>query len=207
MNMPTFHWDNHRYIRDEHDLFLPAGTPPLAYAVRVGLIDPDQQGRLVALADQSGDTAWLDTINVAPAGHPAVALAQPLDVLFSNDIDAIRLTGFEITALTPAQLDFKLAWQTEQKPQANYTVFAQLLAADGRLMVSFDRPPLDGAYPTATWLPNQTVLDPRHIPLADIPAGDYTLIIGLYDPADGRRLMTTGGADFAHLTTVTITHE
>jgi len=207
MNMPTFHWDNHRYIRDEHDLFLPAGTPPLAYAVRVGLIDPEQQGRLVSLAGQSGDTAWLDTINIAPAGHPAVAPAQPLDIMFSNDADTIHLTGFEITALTPAQLDFKLAWQTKQKLQADYTIFAQLLAPDGRLVASFDRPPLDGAYPTATWLPNQTILDPRHIPLVEVPAGDYTLIVGLYDPATGRRLTTTGGADFARLTTVTITHE
>jgi hypothetical protein len=207
MNMPTFHWDNTRYIRDEHDLFLPAGTPPLAYAVRVGLIDPEQQGRLVTLADQNGDTAWLDTVNVAPAGAEMVTLAQPQDILFSNNTDSIRLTGFEITALTPSQLDFRLAWHSEQKPHADYTIFAQLLASDGRLVASFDRPPLDGAYPTTIWLPNQTILDPRYIPLAEVPPGDYTLIVGLYDSASGRRLVTTGGDDFARLTTVTITHE
>jgi hypothetical protein len=161
----------------------------------------------VTLADQNGDTAWLDTVNVAPAGAEMVTLAQPQDILFSNNTDSIRLTGFEITALTPSQLDFRLAWHSEQKPHADYTIFAQLLASDGRLVASFDRPPLDGAYPTTIWLPNQTILDPRYIPLAEVPPGDYTLIVGLYDSASGRRLVTTGGDDFARLTTVTITHE
>ena len=40
-NVPTFHWDNARYVRDEHDLQLLPDTPPLAYALRVGLIDSD----------------------------------------------------------------------------------------------------------------------------------------------------------------------
>jgi hypothetical protein len=204
-NLPTFHWDNTRYIRDEHDLTIPSDTPPLAYAVRVGLIDPGQAGKLVALADGSGDTAWLATINVSPTRNsPPVALAQALDVLFSNRVDTIQLTGFEATHLSPERLEFRLTWQSRRSPRLNYTVFAQLLDSNHKLVASFDRPPLDGAYPTSTWLPNQPILDPRYIPLTGVPTGDYTLIVGLYDPATGQRLITNDGADFAKLTTITI---
>jgi hypothetical protein len=65
-----------------------------------------------------------------------------------------------------------------------------------------DRPPLDGAYPTSTWLPGQTIIDRRSIPLAGVPPGDYRLIVGLYNPATQQRLATTAGLDFALLATI-----
>jgi len=201
--LPTFHWDNSRYVRDEHDLIIPPDAPPTAYALRVGLIDPDQAHRLVPLARASGDTAQIDTINVSPAGPPP-QLAQPLDVPFTNNSDTIRLTGFERVGQTPDRLDFKLTWQSEQTPGQNYTIFTQLLDSSGKLITSFDRPPLDGAYPTATWLPHQTILDPRYIPLADVPSGQYRLIVGLYQATSQQRLRTPGGTNFVELAEIDI---
>ena len=207
-NMPTFHWDNFRFVRDEHDLNIPAETPPLAYAVRVGLIDPDQNGELVPLAGGGGDTAWIDTINVSPQRPgplgPEGELAQSLDVLFSNDTDTIRLTGFETIALRSDRLEFALAWESAETPAHNYTIFAQLLDPGQNLVASYDRPPLDGAYPTSTWLPDQPIHDPRYLPLAGVSPGQYTLITGLYDPTTGQRLTTSQGADFVELSTITI---
>ncbi len=203
-NLPTFHWDTVRYIRDEHDLILPPNTPPMAYAVRAGLIDPDQ-GRLLALADGSGDTAQLTIVNVAPPARQRPArLAQPLDTSFSHNHETIHLTGFELVSLTPERLDFKLAWQTDKPLQTDYTVFAQLLDLNQNLVTGFDRPPLDGAYPTSTWLPNQTIIDPRHVPLDQVQPGQYRLIVGLYHPITQQRLVTLDGADFVELTKVVI---
>jgi hypothetical protein len=200
-NLPTFHWDNARYIRDEHDLIVPPDTPPLAYAVRVGLIDPDQQGRLLPLADGSGDTAQLAIINVASTPEQPSKLAESLEISFHP---AIHLTGYELETPSPEQLEFKLAWRTDQPLPANYTVFAQLLDLENNLVAGFDRPPLDGAYPTSTWLPGQTIIDPRSIPLNHVPAGEYRLIVGLYNPTTQQRLLTTTGADFVELTRVKI---
>ncbi len=203
--LPTFHWDNSRYVRDKQMLRLPANLLPIAYAVRIGLIDPDQQ-RLVALADGNGDTAQLTIINVtANSIFPQkVRLAHPMTVSFQHDEDVIKLTSFEIDPLTPTRLDFSLVWQCDQTPHANYTIFAQLLDSNHRLVASFDAPPLDGAYPTSTWLADQSILDPRHIPLTNLPAGDYQLIIGLYQPNIGERLLTNIGQDFVELTTVSV---
>jgi hypothetical protein len=203
IEMPTFHWDNARYVRDEHDLVLAPTTPPLAYAVRVGLIDPDQN-RLLPLADGSGDTAQLTIINVSPPARQQLHLAHQLDVSLSNNDDTIHLTGFEIGPLTPERLDFTLAWQSSQTPQRDYTVFAQLLDLDQNLIVSFDRPPLDGAYPTSTWLPGQTIIDPRYLPLGDVAPGQYRLIVGLYDPVTQERLIGEDGSDFVELTEITV---
>ena len=145
----------------------------------------------------------MTTINVAPHHQPA-PLAERLDVLFTNGVDTIHLTGFEMTSLSPSQLNFELTWRAEQRPSTDYTVFAQLLDLNQNLAAGFDSPPLAGAYPTATWLPEQTILEQRHLPLEQVAPGEYRLIIGLYDPVSGQRLTTTTGADFMELTTITI---
>ena len=205
MNMPTFHWDNARYVRDEHDLWLSSDTPPLAYAVRVGLINIDDNDRLIPLADGSGDTALIDTINVAPSQPSPADLAQPTNITFNApNGDTIQLLGYEIGEITTDQVRFDLLWQSRQRPQADYTIFAQLLDENRQLIASFDRPPLDGAYPTSTWLPGQPILDKRFVPVADGPAGRYTLIIGLYDSDTGQRLMTPDGSDFIELSDITV---
>ena len=144
------------------------------------------------------------TVNVTPGRRQPDRLAQPVAATFGRGSQAIHLTGFEVDALTGEQLKFRLAWESEQTPGTDYTVFTQLLDQNGQLAASFDRPPLDGAYPSSTWLPGQTIIDPRYLPLTDVPPGDYDLIVGLYDPATGERLPTAGGADFVKLSQIAI---
>ncbi|MFN8458634.1 MAG: 6-pyruvoyl-tetrahydropterin synthase-related protein [Anaerolineae bacterium] len=198
--LPTFHWDTSRYVRDQHDLIIPADTPPLAYALRVGLLDPDRQNQLVPLVG-GGDTAQVTIVNVTSNGA-LPKLAQPLQISFAANHAKIQLVGFELGQVSASELAFTLAWQTDQPLTTNYTVFAQLLTADNKLVASFDRPPLDGAYPTSTWLAGQVILDPRHIPLTQVPPGEYRLIVGLYDPSTQQRLQTTNQTDFVELTPV-----
>ncbi len=202
--LPTFHWDTARYVRDEHDLIVPPETPPFAYAVRIGLIDPDRQSRLVPLADGSGDTAQLTVVNVAPDYGQTPQLAEPLAVSFDAGNTSIHLTGFQLDSVMPEQLHFRLTWQAEKTPSTDYTVFAQLLDWENNLVAGYDRPPLDGAYPTSTWLPGQVVIDPRFIPLDNVPAGEYRLVVGLYDPTAQQRLRTAAGTDFVELTKLTL---
>jgi hypothetical protein len=204
-NLPTFHWDNSRYIRDEHDLHLPSEAEPLAYAVRVGLIDPDRGNRLIPLADGSGDTVRLTVLNVSANQQPQ--LTHQLDTSFRHSGETLRLTGFQLDSITPDRLNFILTWQTGQPLSTDYTVFAQLLDLDQNLVAGYDSPPVGGAYPTSTWLPNQTILDPRHIPLDQVPPGEYRLIVGLYDPTTQQRLTTPDGADFVELTSVAISEK
>ena len=202
-NLPTFHWDTARYVRDGHDLTIPTDAPPLAYALRVGLIDPDQEGRLWPLADGRGDTAQLALVNVAPLSDPT-PLANPLAARFEGNGDIIELTGFALDPPTTEGVTFRLAWRCSSQPQRDYTIFAQLLDLNHNLAAGFDGPPLAGAYPTSTWLPEQTILDPRHILVKALAPGDYRLVVGLYDPRTGQRLTTASGADFVELSHLTL---
>lgn len=199
-NLPTFHWDNSRYVRDEHDLIIPGDAAPIAYAVRAGLIDPETDQR-IPLSDGSGDTALLTTINVESPRPPR---DESLAV-FSQGDDSAVLAAYELIAVSPTQLEFQLVWHTEHPLHADYVVFAQLLDADGQWVAGRDSPPLDGAYPTSTWLPNQHITDRRFLPLPDaITPGDYQLIAGLYHAETGQRMTTANGTDFVTLDTITI---
>ncbi len=52
-----------------------------------------------------------------------------------------------------------------------------------------DLPPVNGTFPTTEWQAGDLVRDPHALALpADLPAGSYRLVAGLYDPASGARL-------------------
>jgi len=70
----------------------------------------------------------------------------------------------------------------------DFTVFTQLLSADGSYIAGHDSPPADGNNPTGSWKINSLVSDVHRIKLpADLPPGEYRLVAGMYD-ASGARL-------------------
>ncbi|HSD83130.1 MAG TPA: hypothetical protein VLG46_04700, partial [Anaerolineae bacterium] len=57
-----------------------------------------------------------------------------------------------------------------------------------------DSSPQAGAYPTSFWDVDETVVDEHLLPLpAALPAGDYTIVVGLYRLDTGERLSITPG--------------
>ena len=102
-------------------------------------------------------------------------------------------------------LPVEFTWQPIDQPQADYNLFLQLLNIDGALIAQHDTPPNGGYTPTYGWSGRKTVAS-RHALLLppNLPAGDYRLIAGLYDPATGRRLPTAAGSDFVELGNITV---
>ena len=102
----------------------------------------------------------------------------------------IELLGYEAT--TDTSLHLKLYWRLNAREPvpANYTVFLHLTDAQGNMITDpADGPPLGGDWPTSAWVPGQTVVDTRVIPLpAQLAPGMYDLQLGFYDPASGARL-------------------
>ena len=123
--------------------------------------------------------------------------------------DQIVLVGAAIgpMALAPGGgVRVTLGWVALQPLQKDYVVFVQLLDMDGRLRAQRDSPPVGGYRPTMTWAPGEPIEDHLGVALpADLPPGDYTLILGMYDPATGERLPLSTGGDFATLGRVTVT--
>jgi hypothetical protein len=99
-------------------------------------------------------------------------------------------------SLEPEALGLTLYWRSDAMLPADYTTFVhvrdstgQATGQTGTIVAQMDRPPADGAYPTSLWDPGEVVRDSIQIPIpAQVPAGEYEIVVGLYDFVTGRRL-------------------
>ena len=62
-----------------------------------------------------------------------------------------------------------------------YIVFVHLLSSDETLVAQYDGPPVGQLLPSSAWLPGATLSYPVTIRLpAELPDGDYRLLVGVY---------------------------
>jgi hypothetical protein len=90
-------------------------------------------------------------------------------------------------------VDIRLLWHALERVEHNWTVFVHLVDAEGEIVAEHNSIPQRGAFPLPRWTPGDWVTDTHPLPLPpDLPAGTYTLRVGLYlpwqsDPRQGRR--------------------
>ena len=82
---------------------------------------------------------------------------------------------------------------------ADYAVFAQILAADGRLVAQHDGPPATGTKPTRGWVEGEIVTDVHPMAFREPYAGTATIVVGLYNPTTMERVVTHVGEDAGRL--------
>jgi hypothetical protein len=115
----------------------------------------------------------------APAGEPLGAIG-----------DAVALQGVEIKPpadqLRPGQtLEVTLYWRPLRPLGADYTSFVHLLDGAGNKIAQHDASPGGVYYPTSLWHPGETLRDRHVLSLpATVPAGPYSLRVGLYSGPD-----------------------
>jgi uncharacterized membrane protein len=125
----------------------------------------------------------------------------------------LSLLGYTLAPLDQAipgsPLCPTLYWQTAAPVTADYTVFLHLRDETGYVHAQRDNVPVLGFYPTTQWQ-TDTIIGDMHcfqIP-PQAPAGNYTLVTGLYNPTSGQRLsLADGTADEVILTTLSIKPE
>ncbi len=130
---------------------------------------------------------WLavDTRPLAPT--------QTRQVTFGDLID---LTGITPVAMPSAQantLRFDLHWRAPARERVplDYTVFAHVLDEAGEKVAQLDWQPHDqlGPRPMTTWIEESELIDPVTIVLpTTLPAGNYQVILGVYNWQSGERL-------------------
>jgi hypothetical protein len=144
-------------------------------------------------------------IYFVPRLPPNYALPHEQKVQLGDDL---LLRGYEVaeTATQAGQkLNLKVYWQADQPIAADYTIFTQLLDAQGLLVASWDSQPLGGHFPTSQWPPNEIISDRVSLLLpTDLPPGEYTLITGMYRLETLERLVTSFGNDHLTLTTIRV---
>lgn len=74
-----------------------------------------------------------------------------------------------------------LLWRTAARPEADYTAYVHLVDWRGNPVAQSDRVPRTGTAPTGAWEAGDIVHDLHTLSLpAELPAGAYRLIVGMY---------------------------
>ncbi|MCB0210731.1 MAG: glycosyltransferase family 39 protein [Anaerolineae bacterium] len=112
---------------------------------------------------------------------------QPVDMPLAADFSGqVTLIGADCAAKCQAApgetLSLTLYWRAEAPFDTTYTVFAHALGPNETVVINADHAP---PKPTTGWVPNEIITDPITLTVpADLPPGDYSLEVGLYDAAD-----------------------
>jgi hypothetical protein len=203
-------------IEDSNVYSVPEEVPLAADAVRAKLdqIAQQHQRLFLLLGDtSSSDPAglveswlnhntfragdrWIGNLRLLTYGSgerpPADQPSQQRRALFG---DWIELTGMDLSTDCFAPGDvvpMTLFWESRQPIAQNLKVFIHLLDAGGQLVAQRDGEPVGGMRPTSTWLAAESVVDRHGVLLpGDLVAGEYQLVLGLYDPVTGERLPVT----------------
>lgn len=184
---PFFAWQPGSFVIDQHQMQLPADLPPgewqlQTFARFVGQAEPAQ-------ALFSPILITVDSLELVL--EPPV-FEQQIDQTFENQL---KLSGYTFDATGGA---LEIIWQTVGKPAGDYVAFVQLLNADQTCCIwQADRPLISSNNrPTTRWLVGEYVVDRYQVENHQTGGG---LIVGVYRPENGIRLVTAQQADFVEL--------
>ncbi|MBI4786965.1 MAG: glycosyltransferase family 39 protein [Chloroflexi bacterium] len=162
-------------------LVAPTEYVPGAYRLQLEL-DADGVGRvpILSTANQTvSDKLFLGPLKFS-LGEPSAAewqAARPVGAKFG---EAISLQRFSIAS--GKALSVTLYWQSAARVDKDYTVFVQLLDANGSVRAQSDAMPAAGRYPTSVWDAGEIVRDHHALDLPpDFQPGQYNVIVGLYE--------------------------
>jgi hypothetical protein len=194
--IPSTGWFKSLYVRDEHLVLVLPDAPPVEYTLQAGLLDPATLEPLTVTLP-SGETApavSLQPIRVNARKPPDLRNLSPG---FAHRFgECITLVGYrwqDRIVRGGAPLRVTLYWRADCSVKEDYTVFAQLLGAQNRILAQSDGWPVGGIYPTSRWQPGEVIEDVRDVPVqADAPGGQYRLAVGLYQLQTLQRLEIVG---------------
>jgi hypothetical protein len=177
-------------VRDVDDF----GRMPANYAVVY--LESVQREANPQLYAQLQQTVPLHTVRIHGIDYATIyqlprPFTHPLDFEWA---DALRLRGVSIEQ-DGQQVVVTPAWDVRAPLQQDVMVFVRLLDANGQRVAGIDVVPGGADYPpTSAWQPGRQIAVPLPMALpADLPPGEYRLVLGLYDMASGARLPITQG--------------
>ncbi len=158
--------------------------------------DPDRHiERGLAERAYKASEQWITSLRLARYGVAPLpeAPAEAFEARFGEAIvlDGATILGerFRAGDIIPVSL----FWQAEGQPAQRYKLFVHLLNAEGQLVAQYDAEPVGGFRPTDGWQAGERIIDRCGVLVpAGLPAGRYTVRVGLYD-FQGERLPVQWG--------------
>jgi len=126
---------------------------------------------------------------------------QP-QVTLVRDSSLVRFAGWSRSATSGprAPLVISLYWQPLGTARPDLKSYVHFDRSDGRTVAQSDHTPGGEFYPPSEWQAGDTLRDSHTmIPSADLPAGDYQLVAGAYQP-DGQSIDGVGHIELGPIT-------
>jgi hypothetical protein len=187
----------------------------LVHPVTHGTLDIFVNDQLIAtrtIIQQAGTWFWIETtlpasilhssniIRIVPHSdgyympyHHWVYIAP--DTVVTADAIVTYLDNFSLqnyaVSQTNDQLQLDFTWTTQKEVAGDYRFFVHIYGDLSQPpSAQIDQYPLNGTAPFGVWL-RGILVDTITLDTSALPNGDYTLMMGFYDPYSGERLLPT----------------
>ena len=175
-------WSANTLFRENTGLYFPPQTEPGIYSLHLQFFQDETlvPGRPYwqPWSSESNKISKI-TVEPWPLETELPVNAVPVNAEFG---EAIELHSYQLQQNEDA-LDLVLYWQATAVPEKNLFTFVHLTDETGNIIAQIDFVPVSGLRPTAGWRVGEVITDPYALALpADLPAGEYQLAVGLFDP-------------------------
>jgi hypothetical protein len=160
-----------------YPITIPADLAAGQYRLQVG------SGELVTLLTTLQVTARERLYAVPTMQYPSQADFGPAISLLGYDMSTGAVRAGDIMTIT-------LYWKCIESMGDSYKVSVQMISSELQAVAQSDAVPARWSRPTQGWLPGEIITDEHMLALgAGIPAGDYALIVVMYNELNGDRLI------------------
>jgi hypothetical protein len=177
-DFPPGAWQSGELVRDLYSLQVPYTAQPGLYRLSLNRL---QDGHLL-------DETLLGLVRIEDYPHTPVSthVQHPVNA----KVGPMSLLGYSAPA--PFErgktYDVLTHWRADVQPQRDAKLFLHVLTADGQPVSQDDNAPFGGKRSTLTFRPGDGIDQVHRITLpADLPAGEYQLLAGIYNSDDGVR--------------------
>lgn len=172
---PPARWSCGEYVRDVHNVLIPAGTPPGMYRLTMQTFDAPSQtptSNEIALAS-------FEITRATNITRDQVFVAHSLTLVLNDSIELWGYGGFEGTRRAGEILGGNLVFFARRQVDVEYTLTFALRDAEGNIVQTWTRAPI-AFYPTREWQSGEILKAYHDLRLAsDLRVGEYALSIGI----------------------------
>jgi mannosyltransferase len=161
--------------------------------------------RWLARNAYKSDEQWVGNIRMAVYGTRAPSMTQAYQASFGTLITLTSAVVSTQQVQVGDVLTLRLTLHADHPMTQRYKMFVHLGAAESAPVAQNDAESVAGFRPTTTWNAGETITDQRGVWIKPgTPVGVYGLYVGLYDSANGQRLLLADGTDRLRLGEVSV---
>jgi len=172
---PASRWSPGEYVRDVHNIQIPAGTPPGQYTLKVQTLDAETK---LPMSDEIALASFF-VERATNLSREQVFVAHPMIIVLNDSIELWGYGGFDGTHHAGEHIGGNVVFFVRRAVNTDALLTFALRDATGRPVQTWTRAPI-AFYPTREWTAGEILKAYYALPLANnLSAGTYTLAIGL----------------------------